>query len=205
MISFLVFYLFTFSFCSLGACGGGASCDSASDRFTIETCKETEMLNYLIERFDSVGMEERKAPKVTGSRCDSEKPQPGFSQMTCSKIYIEIKLQPKDYFDPAYGEGWNVSFSAHVKRTPCTSENSCEPDGQGVSRASSCQRTQLFNIVEWASVEKLPVYVFVTPVKYVPSLLSVSLRCVANQMSASFSATFALSVFPMLPSSYKAP
>jgi hypothetical protein len=25
---------------------------------------ETEMLNYLIERFDSVGMEESKAPKV---------------------------------------------------------------------------------------------------------------------------------------------
>lgn len=41
------------------------SCDSASDRFTIEACKETEMLNYLIERFDSVGMEERKAPKVS--------------------------------------------------------------------------------------------------------------------------------------------
>lgn len=40
------------------------SCDSPSDRFTIETCKETEMLNYLIERFDSVGIEERKAPKV---------------------------------------------------------------------------------------------------------------------------------------------
>lgn len=39
--------------------------DSGSDRFTIESCKETEMLNYLIERFDSVGMEERKAPKVT--------------------------------------------------------------------------------------------------------------------------------------------
>lgn len=101
----LFFYFFTFSFCSLGACGGGASCDSASDRFTIETCKETEMLNYLIERFDSVGMEERKAPKVTASRCDNEKPQPGFSQMTYAKIYIEIKLQPKDYFDPAYGEG----------------------------------------------------------------------------------------------------
>lgn len=42
------------------------SSDSASDRFTIEACKETEMLNYLIERFDSVGMEERKAPKVGG-------------------------------------------------------------------------------------------------------------------------------------------
>uniref|UniRef100_A0A8C6UVS8 Ubiquitin conjugation factor E4 B n=1 Tax=Neogobius melanostomus TaxID=47308 RepID=A0A8C6UVS8_9GOBI len=49
---------------SLGACGGSMSCSSASDRFTIETCKETEMLNYLIERFDSVGMEERKAPKM---------------------------------------------------------------------------------------------------------------------------------------------
>uniref|UniRef100_A0A667X222 Ubiquitin conjugation factor E4 B n=1 Tax=Myripristis murdjan TaxID=586833 RepID=A0A667X222_9TELE len=53
-----------FFFFSLGASGGGMSCDSASDRFTIEACKETEMLNYLIERFDSVGMEERKAPKM---------------------------------------------------------------------------------------------------------------------------------------------
>lgn len=44
------------------------SSDSASDRFTIEACKETEMLNYLIERFDSVGMEERKAPKVASWR-----------------------------------------------------------------------------------------------------------------------------------------
>ncbi|XP_029911464.1 ubiquitin conjugation factor E4 B isoform X1 [Myripristis murdjan] len=52
------------SLSSLGASGGGMSCDSASDRFTIEACKETEMLNYLIERFDSVGMEERKAPKM---------------------------------------------------------------------------------------------------------------------------------------------
>ncbi|XP_023696867.1 ubiquitin conjugation factor E4 B isoform X2 [Paramormyrops kingsleyae] len=49
---------------SLGASGGGVACDPTSDRFTIEACKETEMLNYLIERFDSVGMEERKAPKV---------------------------------------------------------------------------------------------------------------------------------------------
>lgn len=56
--------LLCFSLHSLGACGGGASCDSGSDRFTIEACKETEMLNYLIERFDSVGMEEKKAPKV---------------------------------------------------------------------------------------------------------------------------------------------
>uniref|UniRef100_A0A8C8E3L5 Ubiquitin conjugation factor E4 B n=1 Tax=Oryzias sinensis TaxID=183150 RepID=A0A8C8E3L5_9TELE len=45
----------------------------ASDRFTIEACKETEMLNYLIERFDSVGMEERKAPKVG---CSSVKLEP---------------------------------------------------------------------------------------------------------------------------------
>lgn len=52
------------SLSSLCASGGGASCDSGSDRFTIEACKETEMLNYLIERFDSVGMEERKAPKM---------------------------------------------------------------------------------------------------------------------------------------------
>ncbi|XP_062871127.1 ubiquitin conjugation factor E4 B isoform X2 [Trichomycterus rosablanca] len=49
---------------SLGASGGGMACDSGSDRFTIEACKETEMLNYLSERFDSVGMEERKAPKM---------------------------------------------------------------------------------------------------------------------------------------------
>ncbi|KAF3860307.1 hypothetical protein F7725_000562 [Dissostichus mawsoni] len=54
-------------------CGGGMSCDTASDRFTIETCKETEMLNYLIERFDSVGMEERKAPKICS--------QPNASQL----------------------------------------------------------------------------------------------------------------------------
>ncbi|XP_030624607.1 ubiquitin conjugation factor E4 B isoform X2 [Chanos chanos] len=54
----------TSSLSSLGACGGGMACDSGSDRFTIEPCKETEMLNYLIERFDSVGMEERKAPKM---------------------------------------------------------------------------------------------------------------------------------------------
>ncbi|KAJ8016600.1 hypothetical protein DPEC_G00008920 [Dallia pectoralis] len=52
------------SLSSLGATGGGGASDSCSDRFTIEPCKETEMLNYLIERFDSVGMEERKAPKI---------------------------------------------------------------------------------------------------------------------------------------------
>lgn len=61
------------SLSSLGASGGGMSCDAASDRFTIETCKETEMLNYLIERFDSVGMEERKAPKICS--------QPSISQL----------------------------------------------------------------------------------------------------------------------------
>ncbi|XP_057685766.1 ubiquitin conjugation factor E4 B isoform X1 [Corythoichthys intestinalis] len=58
---------------SHGACGGSVSCDLASDRFTIEPCKETEMLNYLIERFESVGMEERKAPKM----CN----QPNVSQL----------------------------------------------------------------------------------------------------------------------------
>ncbi|KAM9752040.1 ubiquitin conjugation factor E4 B isoform 2-T2 [Menidia menidia] len=61
------------SLSSLGACGGAMSCDSASDGFTIEACKETEMLNYLIERFDSVGMEERKAPKMCS--------QPNVSQL----------------------------------------------------------------------------------------------------------------------------
>nr|XP_015192687.1 PREDICTED: ubiquitin conjugation factor E4 B isoform X1 [Lepisosteus oculatus] len=58
---------------SLGASGGGGASDSASDRFTIEPCKETEMLNYLMERFDSVGMEERKAPKMCS--------QPSVSQL----------------------------------------------------------------------------------------------------------------------------
>ncbi|XP_022532681.2 ubiquitin conjugation factor E4 B isoform X10 [Astyanax mexicanus] len=61
------------SLSSLGASGGGTACDSGSDRFTIEACKETEMLNYLIERFDSVGMEERKAPKMCS--------QPAVSQL----------------------------------------------------------------------------------------------------------------------------
>ncbi|XP_071021382.1 ubiquitin conjugation factor E4 B isoform X2 [Oncorhynchus clarkii lewisi] len=49
---------------SLGVSGGGMAWESCGDRFTIEACKETEMLNYLIERFDSVGMEEKKAPKI---------------------------------------------------------------------------------------------------------------------------------------------
>ncbi|XP_036387287.1 ubiquitin conjugation factor E4 B isoform X2 [Megalops cyprinoides] len=57
---------------SLGASGGGVAGDSGSDRFTIEACKETEMLNYLIERFDSVGMEERKAPKMCSQPCVSQ-------------------------------------------------------------------------------------------------------------------------------------
>lgn len=49
---------------SLGASGGASTWDSYSDHFTIETCKETDMLNYLIECFDRVGIEEKKAPKV---------------------------------------------------------------------------------------------------------------------------------------------
>ncbi|XP_076874584.1 ubiquitin conjugation factor E4 B isoform X3 [Brachyhypopomus gauderio] len=61
------------SLSSLGASAGGVTCDSGNDRFTIEACKETEMLNYLIERFDSVGMEERKAPKMCS--------QPAVSQL----------------------------------------------------------------------------------------------------------------------------
>ncbi|XP_067302049.1 ubiquitin conjugation factor E4 B isoform X2 [Pseudorasbora parva] len=61
------------SLSSLGASGGGMTGDSSSDRFTIESCKETEMLNYLIERFDCVGMEERKAPKMCS--------QPAVSQL----------------------------------------------------------------------------------------------------------------------------
>ncbi|XP_039611579.1 ubiquitin conjugation factor E4 B isoform X2 [Polypterus senegalus] len=52
------------SLSSLSVTGGIAASESSSDRFTIEPCKETEMLNYLIERFESVGIEERKAPKM---------------------------------------------------------------------------------------------------------------------------------------------
>ncbi|XP_038629726.1 ubiquitin conjugation factor E4 B isoform X2 [Scyliorhinus canicula] len=51
----------------------GACAESGSDRFTIEACKETEMLNYLIECFDRVGIEERKAPKMCS--------QPSVSQL----------------------------------------------------------------------------------------------------------------------------
>ncbi|XP_073459642.1 ubiquitin conjugation factor E4 B [Aquarana catesbeiana] len=43
---------------------GTSSTESCGDHFTIEACKETEMLNYLIECFDRVGIEERKAPKM---------------------------------------------------------------------------------------------------------------------------------------------
>ncbi|XP_075046360.1 ubiquitin conjugation factor E4 B isoform X2 [Mixophyes fleayi] len=56
---------------------GASSAESCSDHFTIETCKETEMLNYLIECFDRVGIEERKAPKMCS--------QPDVSQLL-SKI-----------------------------------------------------------------------------------------------------------------------
>uniref|UniRef100_A0AAY4C4W7 Ubiquitin conjugation factor E4 B n=1 Tax=Denticeps clupeoides TaxID=299321 RepID=A0AAY4C4W7_9TELE len=58
---------------SLGAAsGGGMVPELTSDRFTIEACKETEMLNYLIERFESVGIEERKAPKMCSQPCVSQ-------------------------------------------------------------------------------------------------------------------------------------
>ncbi|XP_038629729.1 ubiquitin conjugation factor E4 B isoform X5 [Scyliorhinus canicula] len=69
-------------FCSPGSFGAsslsslgtlGACAESGSDRFTIEACKETEMLNYLIECFDRVGIEERKAPKMCS--------QPSVSQL----------------------------------------------------------------------------------------------------------------------------
>ncbi|XP_031659498.1 ubiquitin conjugation factor E4 B-like isoform X2 [Oncorhynchus kisutch] len=49
---------------SLDVSAGGIDSQSCSDCFSIEACMETEMLNYLIERFDSVGMEESKAPKI---------------------------------------------------------------------------------------------------------------------------------------------
>ncbi|XP_056651778.1 ubiquitin conjugation factor E4 B isoform X1 [Monodelphis domestica] len=58
---------------SLGASGGASTSESCSDHFTIETCKETDMLNYLIECFDRVGIEERKAPKMCS--------QPAVSQL----------------------------------------------------------------------------------------------------------------------------
>ncbi|XP_064137329.1 ubiquitin conjugation factor E4 B isoform X4 [Loxodonta africana] len=58
---------------SLGASGGASTWDSYSDHFTIETCKETDMLNYLIECFDRIGIEEKKAPKMCS--------QPAVSQL----------------------------------------------------------------------------------------------------------------------------
>ncbi|XP_049631238.1 ubiquitin conjugation factor E4 B isoform X2 [Suncus etruscus] len=58
---------------SLGASGGASTWDSYSDHFTIETCRETDMLNYLIECFDRVGIEEKKAPKMCS--------QPAVSQL----------------------------------------------------------------------------------------------------------------------------
>ncbi|XP_075762468.1 ubiquitin conjugation factor E4 B isoform X2 [Pelodiscus sinensis] len=58
---------------SVGGSTGASACDSCSDHFSIETCKETEMLNYLIECFDRVGIEERKAPKMCS--------QPAVSQL----------------------------------------------------------------------------------------------------------------------------
>nr|KAF6380827.1 ubiquitination factor E4B [Myotis myotis] len=61
------------SLSSFGACGGASSWDSYSDHFAIETCKETDMLNYLIECFDRVGIEEKKAPKMCS--------QPAVSQL----------------------------------------------------------------------------------------------------------------------------
>ncbi|KAM7098444.1 ubiquitin conjugation factor E4 B isoform 2-T2 [Molossus nigricans] len=61
------------SLSSLGASGGASTWDSYSDHFAIETCKETDMLNYLIECFDRVGIEEKKAPKMCS--------QPAVSQL----------------------------------------------------------------------------------------------------------------------------
>ncbi|XP_068094966.1 ubiquitin conjugation factor E4 B isoform X2 [Hyperolius riggenbachi] len=61
------------SFGASSVSSGSSSAESCSDHFTIETCKETEMLNYLIECFDRVGIEERKAPKMCS--------QPDVSQL----------------------------------------------------------------------------------------------------------------------------
>lgn len=66
---------------SLGASGGASTWDSYSDHFTIETCRETDMLNYLIECFDRVGIEEKKAPKVMG---------PLHSTRTCTRMYMQV-------------------------------------------------------------------------------------------------------------------
>ncbi|XP_072888318.1 ubiquitin conjugation factor E4 B isoform X2 [Hemitrygon akajei] len=64
----------SFGASSLSSVGTTGTCsESGNDRFTIEACKETEMLNYLIECFDRVGIEERKAPKMCS--------QPSVSQL----------------------------------------------------------------------------------------------------------------------------
>lgn len=68
------------SLSSVGGSGSSSVCDSCSDHFTIENCKETEMLNYLIECFDRVGIEERKAPKMC-------------SQPTVSQLLSNIRSQ----------------------------------------------------------------------------------------------------------------
>ncbi|XP_035757700.1 ubiquitin conjugation factor E4 B isoform X5 [Egretta garzetta] len=65
---------------SMGGSGSSSVSDSCSDHFTIESCKETEMLNYLIECFDRVGIEERKAPKMC-------------SQPTVSQLLSNIRSQ----------------------------------------------------------------------------------------------------------------
>ncbi|XP_030363668.1 ubiquitin conjugation factor E4 B isoform X1 [Strigops habroptila] len=65
---------------SIGGSGSSSVSDSCSDHFTIENCKETEMLNYLIECFDRVGIEERKAPKMC-------------SQPTVSQLLSNIRSQ----------------------------------------------------------------------------------------------------------------
>ncbi|XP_073441115.1 ubiquitin conjugation factor E4 B isoform X1 [Dendrobates tinctorius] len=61
------------SFGASSLSSGNSSTELCGDHFTIETCKETEMLNYLIECFDRVGIEERKAPKMCS--------QPDVSQL----------------------------------------------------------------------------------------------------------------------------
>uniref|UniRef100_A0A8C0WHL3 Ubiquitin conjugation factor E4 n=1 Tax=Castor canadensis TaxID=51338 RepID=A0A8C0WHL3_CASCN len=66
-------YLFTGELSVGGKIIQSSNWDSCSDHFTIEACKETDMLNYLIECFDRVGIEEKKAPKMCS--------QPSVSQL----------------------------------------------------------------------------------------------------------------------------
>ncbi|XP_070562106.1 ubiquitin conjugation factor E4 B-like isoform X2 [Ptychodera flava] len=54
--------------------------ESGKELFNIESCRETEMLNYLMECFDRVSMEEKNAPK----RC---------SQPPLSLVFAEIRRQ----------------------------------------------------------------------------------------------------------------